>query len=325
MEKKYLTIYSPYYNQPELLKFNFDLYSSFKKELLDKAHFMIVDDGSQVKPAYDIAKEYTKKLDISLYKIDVDIPWNMPEANNIAFKEIKTPWVLRTDMDHFLDEKQMLSAVLGAYKQHAPIGYLYFFGKRFVFKGENAKDGKAYPINQLHENSYIIHKDDYWRIGGYNECYSGNYGWDDVDFFVRAGAPERYKRIIPDLRIGKEFFKEHNLDGRMGLPGHIESGNISEKLVEQWKIDNKEKTAKAYAEYEAEKEISFFKMDVMKGGKTTNLSIFNNPHLGNYYNIDKYEGGAKNQYHSGYIKNMNKFVHFFNSLDRFKHTYTKLI
>ena len=87
---KDITLYFPFYNQCEALEYNLDLYSSFSKELLSKLRLLIVDDGSQREHAFDVARNYTDKLNLDLYRIDVDIPFNMPQANNIAFKETKT-------------------------------------------------------------------------------------------------------------------------------------------------------------------------------------------------------------------------------------------
>jgi hypothetical protein len=68
---KDITLYFPFYNQHEALKYNLDLYSSFDKELLDKIKFLIVDDGSIREQAFDVAKNYIHKLNVNLYRYTV--------------------------------------------------------------------------------------------------------------------------------------------------------------------------------------------------------------------------------------------------------------
>jgi hypothetical protein len=181
---KDITLYFPFYNQHEALKYNLDLYSSFNKELLDKINLLIVDDGSKREQAFDIAKLYVDKLKIDLYKIDVDIQFNMPEANNIAFKEAKTDWVIRSDIDHFLIESEFQKIQ----DYHFTSGNVYFFHIAYCNKEKNIT---SYPKWPVHENIYVIDKADYWKTGGSNEYLSGNYG-DDFEFRPRLFSKANY-------------------------------------------------------------------------------------------------------------------------------------
>ncbi len=321
---KHLTVYFPYYNQPELLKFNLDTYSKFNEEILGRTNFIIVDDCSEDKPAYDIVKEYAQKLDISLYRIDVNIPWNMPEANNIAFKEMKTPWAFRTDIDHFLDEENLYRILKGIILEYPKTDLIYQFKYRCNYKGGNS----ATRINQLHENSYIIFRDSYWVVGGYNEVYSGNYGWDDIDFLMRAGD-DTYKSIIPDIEIGRKFFQKHNLDMRYKVEHHIRHKNISIKEVEEFQNESQGLIKKAYKDYEDKKEVCAYKFNTLNGVKRTELKIFaNNSIKSKSYGIDKniyVKNKDDGDISASAYHNIDVFIDMFKSLDKFKHTYTKLI
>jgi len=193
---KDITLYFPFYNQHEALKFNLDLYSSFDKDLRDEIDFLIVDDGSQRESAIDIAKDYVDKLNLSLYKIDVDIQWNMPEANNIAFKEAKTEWVIRTDIDHFLIKSEFKKLK----HQELKAGNVYFFRRAISDKNQKMISHAAFA----HENTYVLSKEDYWRIGGSNEYLSGNYG-DDFEFRPRLFSMIKYIETEIFLYTIKEF------------------------------------------------------------------------------------------------------------------------
>ena len=94
-----LTIYFPYYNKPEYLQKQLKNYSEMSSEIREKITILIVDDGSMESPAIDVIENFKDKLNIILYRINIDIPWNMSEANNLAFSKIQTDYVFRTDID----------------------------------------------------------------------------------------------------------------------------------------------------------------------------------------------------------------------------------
>jgi hypothetical protein len=171
-----ITIYFPYYNQPETLKHQLDTMSSYSAPIRNRVALFIVDDGSQAKPALPVVEQkHLDKLDITLYRINIDIPWNMPEANNLAFREIKTDYVIRNDIDHFFDESN-LTNLLGKKRN---IGKHYYRFSRIT-----AHDGEVIGSPK---NIYMVSRANYLKTKGYNESLSGNYG-DDLDFIPRLNG-----------------------------------------------------------------------------------------------------------------------------------------
>ena len=200
-----ITIYFPYYNQPEALKFNLDYYSSFDEELKNKFNVLIVDDGSQRAQALRTAKNYENALNLSLYKIHVDIPWNMGAANNIAFKDAETEWIIRTDIDWFCKEQRLRKILDTRLKD----GVVYFF------RGLRVKDKPPFEVIEgckSPPNIYILNKKKYWETGGYNEYLCGNYG-DDFEFRPRLLEKAERKLLdipmyTPNARPSKNFRKD---------------------------------------------------------------------------------------------------------------------
>ena len=191
-----LTIYFPYYNQPEALINQLKTMANYNENIRKKLFLFIVDDGSQEKPALDVIEQkYRDKLNITLYRIDVDIPWNMPEANNLAFSKVETKFVIRTDIDHFFDEQNILKLLSG----HPQDGTAYKFNRIGI-------DGFRLGVPP---NLYLISKKDYWKTKGYNEFFSGSYG-DDLDFLPRL---QRccHVETIPIIIIRDETFMTHGL------------------------------------------------------------------------------------------------------------------
>lgn len=194
---KNITIYFPYYNSKDLLIFNLNHYSKMSEKILKKIYIFIVDDGSQKYPAYKILKnneDNCKKLNITLYRINIDIPWNTPEANNLAFDKIKTNNVIRSDIDHIYSEK-ILNNILERKILNNRI--LFFKKRRLIDYNYN-----IIKILKPGRNIYIINKTAYNKINGYNEYFSGNYG-DDLDFLQRAESilTKRIPLIVNEVLI----------------------------------------------------------------------------------------------------------------------------
>ena len=109
----------------------------------------------------------------------------MPEANNLAFQEIKTDYVIRLDIDHYFDEKNINSLL----NSKLDLDKHYYIFNRF-----SISQRKIRP----HRNSYIISKKNYWKVKGYNESFSGNYGLDDIDFMRRLERKIN-KRLLKNI------------------------------------------------------------------------------------------------------------------------------
>ena len=213
-----LTIYFPYYEQRNALEFNLGVYAEYSEEIRNKIRILIVDDGSPTEPALPIIKqEYLDKLDISLYRIDVDIPWNQPGANNLAFAKAETEYVLRTDIDHYMDEANLRKLLNRLSNEKEGSNCCYFLGLRI----------EGAPCAG-HINSFVIRRADYLRTNGYNESFSGNYGHDDIEFVRRlrkfvqiAGMPDgvfliaRLNAFTPglsrDVSINKQKLEDRDL------------------------------------------------------------------------------------------------------------------
>lgn len=185
-----LTLFFPYYNQSEMLRKQLLNILSFSKSIRQKLCVVVVDDGSKIEPALDVINEMKleSKIILKLVRIDIDIPWNQPEANNIGIHHATTDYVLRTDIDHYFTEENIVNIFNFSFEPST----VYFF------KRKSQKNGNMFDLKS-HPNSYIIHKNDYLKLKGYNEYFSGNYG-DDIEFIPRLKNMYKVK-IIPEVHI----------------------------------------------------------------------------------------------------------------------------
>lgn len=167
-----LTLYFPYYNQPEALHRQLKCMSSYHTDIRERLIVMIVDDGSQVHPAFDeIDQKYCSLLNIVLLRIDIDIPWNTPEANNLAFREMQTEFAIRTDIDHLFPEDSLRHLLQIQLRTN----------RVYKFKRVEKDTNKRLTSPP---NIYLLSRAMYITLNGYNEYFSGHYG-DDIEFLPR--------------------------------------------------------------------------------------------------------------------------------------------
>jgi hypothetical protein len=157
-----LTILYSYYNSSKALGIQIDNWSQYPIELMKKLHFILIDDCSESRA--DLAINFP--INLALLRIADDIPWNQPGAKNLGFKFAKTDWVFTSDIDHIL-QPEMCGKLIALEKDKRTV---YYFS-RLTDKGESKNP---------HPNSFLIHKDIFWKLGGYDEDFCGHYGYDDI-------------------------------------------------------------------------------------------------------------------------------------------------
>ena len=173
-----ITFAVPYYNNPETLDYHIKEWEKMCSCVTDFVHFLIIDDGSKIP-----AKIPTTKLNISVYRIEEDIPWNWTGVRNLAFTVALTEWVFMTDIDHEIRQEgfEYLTAM------DLDNSVLYTFDR--FYKGEQIKE---------HKDTFLLSKKQFWNAKGYDEDYAGWYGLA-TDMFIK----ELKKKSI--LRKAKHF------------------------------------------------------------------------------------------------------------------------
>lgn len=167
-----MTILYLYYNQPEAIKHLESLgYHKMNHDVV------FVDDGS---------KEPLECGWATVYRIDEDIKWNQPRANNLGLSMIM-PYqnVLRMDIDHYFTVEQLDE-----------------IAKMKLNKNEIIHFKRTLNGNKIntHLNTYLARVIDLMNAGAYNEDYCGSYGYDDVELMERLRL-KRFKFIMSNLAV----------------------------------------------------------------------------------------------------------------------------
>jgi len=145
-----------YYNQPEAIE-------NLKSLGYDKCNheIIIIDDGSKIPLKCDWA---------TVYRIDKDVAWNMPMANNLGLSKIPDEVVLRMDIDHFFTLQDLKNV------DEIKVDEKEIIKFKRLYNGNEIRPGK---------NIYLARVNDIVNVGGYNEIFCGNYGFEDGELMHR--------------------------------------------------------------------------------------------------------------------------------------------
>jgi len=119
---------------------------------------------------------------IQLYRIQENIPWNHGGARNLAFDQMGEGWAVLTDIDHVLPKDSMRALL----SMKLVPGTVY---KPARFRMLNRVDSEE--INR-HCDSFILTREMFWKIGGFDEHFSGY--WNGVSGPFKT-AIKRYSRL----------------------------------------------------------------------------------------------------------------------------------
>jgi len=156
-------------------------YAGYAPELLDRIHFIVVDDGSPLQiPPPDL------NLNLTWIRVNEDIRWNQGGARNVGVMYAKSDNMLLSDLDLIFPEE-----TLKALTETGPCGK-----NIFKFKEKEMVDGKATGVlRKGHPNTFFLSRARFLRFYGYDEEFTGNYGAEDfrfVKFQKSQGSRQRY-------------------------------------------------------------------------------------------------------------------------------------
>lgn len=171
-----ITIIVPYYRNPLMLAEQISVWNLYPEGY----RFVVVDDGSP-EPAVDVITQgaTTQTLErLELYRVGVDIPWNRGGARNLGAHVATTPWIIHLDIDHVLPPP--CAVELLSFRADPRRWYRFPRHRKGKADATRKKDkiasdvvfGRIHP----HVDSYLCTRELYWKVGGYDEDYSGCLG-----------------------------------------------------------------------------------------------------------------------------------------------------
>ena len=171
-----ISLVMPYYRNPGMLSLQFLAWQQWSPKAKAQIEIVIVDDGSPNSPASDVSRPEGLP-ELSIYRVAEDRPWHQHAARNLGAHVARGPWLLLTDMDHMLTARQA-DALIKHLGKLDP-GTAYFLNRIEADTGlpTMASDGIT---PKPHPNSFVMTRDLYWQVGGYDEDFCGIYGTDGL-------------------------------------------------------------------------------------------------------------------------------------------------
>lgn len=178
-EPKPVTIIWPYYDNPKFLAHQIGLLRKLPPALCRHLRLIVSDDCSPGMAAGYVLKEVAPPVATRLFRLDIDIRWNWLGASNVAFHHAEG-WCAKMDIDHVPPAETLKALIWGMFDPKV----LYTFERR---------EHSGARLHS-HPNSFFVHRDTFWRIGGYDEALSGYYGTDG-DWRRRAAKAAPIRRL----------------------------------------------------------------------------------------------------------------------------------
>jgi len=173
----YITHYYLNQDRTETITALLEAYAAYDPELLNRIHFVVVDDASplRINPP-DLG------LNLTWLRIREDIRWNQGGARNLGVTYAKSDNILLTDLDLHFPE-----ATLRALVDAGPCGKnIYKFMEQDRHSGQ---------LRKGHPNTFFLSRARFLRFYGYDEEFAGNYGAEDfrfVKFQKSQGSRQKY-------------------------------------------------------------------------------------------------------------------------------------
>lgn len=165
-----LTIVMAIYGQPKMLNRQLTEFFNYPESLRKQLRLIIVDDHGDPEVSELQAEFFGQLLRTRVFRVTDNIPWNQMGARNLGMHHA-TGWCVMIDPDMVFEADHLERMVLATDKIQK--GRVIKYGLKHV-------DDDKRGINMTSPNTFLLHRDDFFACGGYDEDFAGNKGWSDV-------------------------------------------------------------------------------------------------------------------------------------------------
>lgn len=194
-----LTFVYAYYRNPAMFRRQLEEWGAYPDSLKSRIEFIVTDDCSPKGRIDECIGDIPKGINTRIFRLLKKVPWNWLACRNIGAKYACGKWILMTDMDHMIGRD---------YIQYLMDGILPNINGNnvYLFTRVSAPEMTEY---KPHDDSFLMTKEMFWRIGGYDEYLSGNYGTAGR-FRLRAMTTCKHmKRLeLPLIRFDRDLIPD---------------------------------------------------------------------------------------------------------------------
>lgn len=161
-----VTLVYSYWENPGMLREHIKAWNSYPDHFRAHLQVIVTDDCSKDHPAAEVFEHTETLFDHKVYYIEKKIPWNWRMARNVGARHADHRWILLTDMDHLVPPSTIHAIMADPLSENE------------VYQFERV-DAPHFTPYKPHNDSYLMTKDRFWEIGGYDEDFAGTYGTAD--------------------------------------------------------------------------------------------------------------------------------------------------
>lgn len=218
-----VTITYLYYADSEFLAKHVEYWNAYPTTLLEKIHFLVVDDGSPAgRRAAPIVEKNRGPASVSVVEIDQDLVWNVAGARNLAAVVAPTDVLMLNDMDYRVPPGVAEWAIAhsarvaqtchlwNGFPRDEVVPHVSRTGAAVTCSGRAAPASKGafggHGGGCTHPGVSFFSKKTYWHLGGNEEDLVGFYGHTDPIFRWKALATypicdlKQHPRDVPELQ-----------------------------------------------------------------------------------------------------------------------------
>lgn len=190
------TLLHPFFQHNTTLVKQLACWDQWTPEQKKNVEIIIVDDCSPEPIDLGLLRPH-KDLNLSVYKVIDDIFWNTPGVKNLGFTVAQADWVIAADMD-IICTRDTLTGLWNLDYTDDKNQYWPYLN----FPSKNHPERLRHP----HVNSYVMNKRVFWELGGYDEDFSGQYGYEDI-WFHRVWIDQVHPEKVIKIKLPKVAFR----------------------------------------------------------------------------------------------------------------------
>lgn len=181
-----LTYVLPFFNNEPAVIQQIESWRRLDKKYSGQMELILIDDCSSHSSIPSLPSN------IRMFRIENPILWNQGGARNLGVVFSRADWVVLSDVDYIISPESF-SFILDNLK-NLDVSTLYL---------ATTSDSSGQPLS-VHPNTFLLFKPYYFAIGGVDEDYCGNYGYEDLRFI------DLWVANIGPLALLNEFKIRHN-------------------------------------------------------------------------------------------------------------------
>lgn len=164
--RKALCLVMACYDQPKMMAKQVETWASYSDKVKTNLKVVVVDDAGPEHP-FTLPDS---PVDLSVYRVTKDIPWNQMGARNLGMQVTREGWSLMIDPDMIV-KPEIMEVLVSRAMQPPNRRARYRLLLRHMRTG---------GFDDTCPNVYMIHTSDFWSAKGYDEDYAGHKGYSDV-------------------------------------------------------------------------------------------------------------------------------------------------